>query len=854
MRPVKWLSIALIVLFLVSAAGLAAAKVTTTRDDKGVWFIKGADSDSIYDVFEAMGYAVASDRLWQTELYRRTAKGELAEIFGPGYLEQDMLVRIIGYSDEELTAGYESLEQEAKEMLDGYVAGFNRRIQEVTEDPAQLPFEFHALAQKLGISFFAPDPWTPEDVLAWQAMMLREFDTEAMEQGQIDNAALFQYLTAVFGPAQGMQMFDDLRWTNDPAAYTYIPGQGAQAAGKTATGQKSVSIQAAPARELNAAAAAADLAETAERLESLFENREQKLKEINALPRMGSYAWVVSGDKTASGRPIIYSGPQMGFSVPAIVMEGSIDAAGLKVSGMAIPGLPGIIIGRTPHHAWSMQVGHARTVDYYFEPPPAAVPGYYTSRQETINVAGQAPVTIPVYRTPHGPVVNPVPFNPATYDPASGDPIITWKYAHWGREFQTLAAFLDLARAESMDAFGEALLDVAVSQHFCYADRDGNIAYWMSGLHPVRPDTNANGQPVDWRLPQGMLADPAEWSADNRLPLSTDRNTAQGFYAGWNNKSSPDYPNSYNNMSYFFGPFHRAHVLGEYLSTHDKLTFEQVRDLALYIAATDSFGRGGNPWTFVEEDFRAAVNADPTDARMQALAVMDGFDGHFVAGGPENWVDAPDRADAWMLADAWIREVLRLTFLDELSGSVAYDEDDQAFENPVVLFNVLLHGLAGQSGSIVNNYDWFRNISDSGAPQTARAVIVAALDNVLAQKLPLDQRPWGTGRRGTIPFNHPMFDEPPLDLNPLHTIPFSSRSTYAHCVEFGWFGQARIESMFPLGQSGTILAGPSGEPQFDPNFFSMTAVFDDFSHRHFPVFKAGGDDDTCFIRSLVPAR
>ena len=71
---------------------------------------------------------------------------------------------------------------------------------------------------------------------------------------------------------------------------------------------------------------------------------------------------------------------------------------------------------------------------------------------------------------------------------------------------------------------------------------------------------------------------------------------------------------------------------------------------------------------------------------------------------------------------------------------------------------------------------------------------------------------------------------------PLFEMPFSSRSTYAHCVEYGRWGPVQIESMFPLGESGNILVGGGGAPDFDEHFFSMTPVFDDFSHRSFPLF------------------
>jgi penicillin amidase len=165
-----------------------------------------------------------------------------------------------------------------------------------------------------------------------------------------------------------------------------------------------------------------------------------------------------------------------------------------------------------------------------------------------------------------------------------------------------------------------------------------------------------------------------------------------------------------------------------------------------------------------------------------------------------------------------------------------------------MLFNVLIRALAGEDASVVNNYNWFQNVADPKAPQTAEEIIVAALDNVLAA---LGERPWGIDKRGWIEFNHPMFNNEPVKLNPLHKIPFSSRSTYAHCVEMGKFGPKRIESMFPLGQSGDIRGYAIGTDLiFDRNFFSMTGVYDDFSHRRFKD-ETGKGGSTCFIKALM---
>ena len=118
-------------------------------------------------------------------------------------------------------------------------------------------------------------------------------------------------------------------------------------------------------------------------------------------------------------------------------------------------------------------------------------------------------------------------------------------------------------------------------------------------------------------------------------------------------------------------------------------------------------------------------------ARSAALALLAAWDGHFVDGGVGSWATGKNRADAWMLMDAWIKEVLKLTFeeLDTLPAA----------KNDLVLFNVLLHGL--MPGGIDNYYNWFQNKLDPAAPQTANAIIVKALDNTLAT---LGARPWGT--------------------------------------------------------------------------------------------------------------
>lgn len=787
------------------------------RDDKGVWFITGDNRANLYHVFEAMGYAVATDRLWQAELYRRQARGTLAEIFGNSQLTTDIFSRSIAYSDAELEAGFTALSEDAQNVVKGYAAGFNRRIQEIRDDPSQLPFEFNAIGQKLGRTFI-PDRWTYKDILAWTALLQRTFDPEALHSGQMENITLYQRLFNQFGQ-NGPAMFEDLRWINDPKAQTVIKAE------KNHTSQIGIFEKQFKTernyREPEEALLGYHFSAAAKAVKTRQEVYIHNLKHINAYVKMGSYAWVVSGNHTNTGNPIIYSGPQMGFEVPSIVTEGSINAGGLNISGMTVPGLPAIIIGRTPHHAWSMQVGHGHTVDFYVEDADSI----FLDRLETIKVAKEDDVIVPIYGSSHGPIVNPMPYDPAGYNEKTDGPILSWKYSHLGYEFKSIEGLLQLAIADSMDTFAKGIENLATSQHVCYADRNGNIAYWMSGRNPMRPKG-------EWRLPQGSLASEpvVEWDSAVLMERSTHRNAAWGYYAGWNNKTNPDYDNAYNNLAYIYGPFHRTHVINDYIDEMidrgKKISFEDIQSLALNIATTDSLNFGGNPWLFVKDRFTLAVNrAGANVPRQTALSILTDWDGHFVEGGKSRWPNSPDRADGWILMDAWLKAVIELTFADE-------GVDDQPDS---ILFNVLLHGLTENDSGLRNRYDWFTNAGDSNAPKTADEIIVFALDKVL-QELDLNNRPWGKNQRREIIFTHSMLED-------IHAIPFANRSTYAQCIEYGNRGPIRIESMFPLGQSGDIRIDAERNPVFNENFFTMAKgsdntphLYDVFEMRAFPLF------------------
>ena len=758
-------------------------KSENRRDDKGVWFITGG---SLYDVIDMMGYNLTVDRLWQAELFRRNSQGTLAELFGSGLVRADEIARTIGYTVEELVSEYERQDEETKILIDAYVNGINRRISQVNSAPGLLPFEFTSV----GIGTVVP--WTRYELMAWLAQLQRSFTNEEYGFDQVQNAALFQELTAIAdSQAEAYQMFDDLRWRNDPMSPTNVPENLALSSAPRPPGEVS---------EMNLAEAdlskMADMREVAKQLREDFEGRTEALTKLGARAKMGSYSWALSGDKTESGNAILYSGPQMTFTAPVNPVEGSIESDALTVSGMTIFGVPGIIIGRTPNHAWGFQVGQGHVWDFYVEEPT----DIFMDREENLNVlnifTGEMETQrIRIWKSSHGPVIR-------------QEPILTWKYSMKGYEFDLAKGLLNLSRAKSMDEFGEAAGYLGICQHLTYADNDGNIAYWMSGRVPKR-------DPGEWRVPQGWFAASCEWDAADIMPMPQACNPESGWIAGWNTKPSPDFEDS--SGTFHFGMFQRAHIIQDYLRANDKLTYEQARDLAINISATTSIDFGGAPWSQSGTIFTPVLEANINDNYREVLELLNDWDHHMLPGGPDNWVNGQVMSDAYVLQRDWLNRVLALTFADELGPTTL------AVEN-VKRFQVLLHMLHPDS-EISVNYNWFQNKVNPDAPQTPEEIILQALADVQEN---LGPRPYNQSRNTDI-FLHSL-------LGDIHVSPFASRSTYSQCIELGENGPERIESILALGQSGTILSDEDGNPVFDPNYTSMTEYYDNFIHRVFPLF------------------
>src|SRR5262245_33535847 len=178
-----------------SQLAVGGDQVRIYRDEYGVPHIFAETTRGLY---EAYGYVVAEDRLWQLEVNRRSGRGRLAEIFGAGSVMADRTVRTLGYTDAELDEQFAQLPAADQERFESYVRGINRYVDEVVvPDPLnKLPFEFHHVG--IGV----PDPWTARDSLAFGVRQMRAFLERG--DGEPTNQALVNSLVALHGLSSGV--------------------------------------------------------------------------------------------------------------------------------------------------------------------------------------------------------------------------------------------------------------------------------------------------------------------------------------------------------------------------------------------------------------------------------------------------------------------------------------------------------------------------------------------------------------------------------------------------------------------------------------------------------------------------
>ncbi len=408
-------------------AGLEAS-VEVLRDADGIVTIR-AQSET--DAARALGYVHAQDRLWQMDFMRRTGAGRLAELLGPAALPSDRLMRTLGLYRLART-NLEILAPETRALLVAYAEGVNAYLE---HPPRAWPLEFHLLAPPFG---YRPEPWRPADSLVWSRIMaLRLAGTWSDE---IRRARLSKRLS----PEQ-----IDFLWPDYPVGVpSTIPGLAAL-------------------------------------LDGLPLGRMARNTTWTPVASQASNSWVLAGSQTESGAPILANDPHLSLNAPGQWYLARIETPGLTLTGATAPGLPIMVFGHNGRIAWGFTNTHGDVQDFFIEKFVPRDPGRYQTpggprafetRQETIRVAGAAPVRFTVRSSRHGPLISDIA--PRARDAAAPKTALALAWTTLRGDDRTAGAFHAMNRARDWPEFREALRDFhSPQQNIVYADTSGTIGF-----------------------------------------------------------------------------------------------------------------------------------------------------------------------------------------------------------------------------------------------------------------------------------------------------------------------------------------------------------------------------------------
>ncbi len=466
------------------------APVHVYRDDHGIAHIYAENAD---DLFFAQGYVHAQDRMWQMEFWRHIAQGRVSEIVGEPGLENDMFIRTSGWNRIAAanTAYYEQELPEAMAALTAYSAGVNAYLIENKDDIA--------ISQRILGLVGEPwelEPWQPVHSIGWGVVM--GWDLGGNWDNELTRARLYATL--------GQQATDELvpGYPFDTRPVIAPTSQLATAAGSSA------GLAAAPAVDWT-------------RVSTKLIGRPPGA--LGTGPLLGSNNWVVGGQHTASGLPLLANDPHLGIQMPSIWYQVGLHAPGWDVTGFSFAGIPGVIVGHNERIAWGVTNVGPDVQDLYIERVNPDNPNQYEYMgewrdfnviEEVIKVNGGEDVVLTVRETLHGPVIS---------DVLDDQPdVLALRWTAGSGPSRILQSVLSINQAQNFDEFREALRywDIP-SQNFVYADVDGNIGYQTPSLIPIR--TNGQGM-----VPVPGWTGEYEWEA--YIPfeeLPTLYNPEQGY-------------------------------------------------------------------------------------------------------------------------------------------------------------------------------------------------------------------------------------------------------------------------------------------------------------------------------------
>ncbi|MBV9622558.1 MAG: penicillin acylase family protein [Acidobacteria bacterium] len=486
------------------------------------------------DLFFVQGFNAARDRLFQIDLWRRRGLGRLAEAFGPSFIEEDEATRLFIYRGE-MGPEWAAYGKDGRQIVTSFVAGINAYIEWLEKHPQRMPFEFKTFN-------YAPAHWSPEDVVR-----IRSHGLTGNLDAEVERAKM-----ACVGELKS----DQFRLRLEPAWETRIPEGLDPCLPKDVLKNFRLATQSVHAMPKSPAGAAD---------QNVLPPNDSSMAEARA----ESNNWVISPEKSATGRAIMANDPHREYVEPSIRYIVDLNSPTLHVAGIGEPAIPGISNG---HNDWIAFGGTYFAIDqqdlYVYELNPANRDQYsyqshweaFRTIREEIPVKSQAAVTEELKFTRHGPVIfvdeaRKRAFAARTQwlEPGMSAYMASLRYLH----------------AKTFEEFRQALETWGTPPiNHVYADVKGNIGWVAMGFCPVRPNW-------DGLLPvpgDGRYEWNGQWSADQ---LPEKYNPASGYITTSNEMNLPqDYPYRQRKLGFEWSPPFRHERIEEVLSRQKRISIE----------------------------------------------------------------------------------------------------------------------------------------------------------------------------------------------------------------------------------------------------------------------------------------
>ena len=620
-----------------AASGLTAP-VEVVRDRHGIPHVLARNEE---DALFALGYVHAQDRLWQMEMNRRIGAGRLAEVLGAPALDTDRLLRMLGLH-RRAKATLAHLSPGTRGRIDAYVNGVNAWM---TTRSGPLPPEFLILG-------FEPEPWTAADSVVWAKVM-------ALDLGREWTRDLMRLRMSEFLPPDRILDFYTPYHEDQPRG-VLLPGPSS-AAPVPSSGRSTADARSEPPPGTEHAAPAAGHAmrpagaDPPHRASPSFAPAGFPLRPTSGHP--GSNSWVVSGARSATGKPLLANDPHLGLTAPSVWYFAHLSWPGRDLVGATFPGMPVVVLGHNGRAAWGFTNTGADTQDLFLEKLDPEDPARYLTpegyrrfevHREVIEVKGGEDEVVQVRESRHGPVLDDV--SAAAADASPPGHVLALGWTALRDDDLTLEAGLGLPEARDWASFVENFRNFhSPPQNISYADVDGNIGFLVPGRIPIRPGPGPD------RARPGTTPRPG-WDGDHDwlgfIPydaLPRVYNPSGGVIVTANQAvTAEDYPHP---LTFEWAAGFRATRIMERLAARPRHDADSFRSLQR--DRVSSFARALLPRL---RSVPLGTEVEPLARR--ARGRLDAWDGDM----------DPDRPEP-LVFHAWVWEFARLVTADEL-GSI----------------------------------------------------------------------------------------------------------------------------------------------------------------------------------------